>query len=139
LTEERDINSASFYQFLVEKKLMASRCKKCQALYLPPHPICTKCPGDEVEWVEMKGDGELAAYTAISVGPTSTIEEGYDRNNPYLVGIVQLQEGPKVSARVLGIDPKKPESIKVGTPLTVEFVEPAEGKQPYVAFRARRA
>ena len=58
MTEEREVNSASFYQFIAEKKLMASRCKKCQALYLPPHPICVKCYGNEMEWVEMKGKGQ---------------------------------------------------------------------------------
>ncbi len=137
MAEEREFNSASFYQFLAEKKLMASRCKKCQALYLPPHPICTKCSGNDMEWVEMKGNGKLAAFTAVAVGPTSTIEEGYDRNNPYLVGIVQLDEGPKVSSRIQGLDAKKPEAIKVGTPLTVDFLEPEEGKQCFLAFKAQ--
>lgn len=137
MAEEREFNSASFYQFLAEKKLMASRCKKCQALYLPPHPICTKCSGNDMEWVEMKGNGKLAAFTAVAVGPTSTIEEGYDRNNPYLVGIVQLDEGPKVSSRIQGLDAKKPEAIKVGTPLTVDFLKPEEGKQCFLAFKAQ--
>lgn len=137
MTEEREVNSASFYQFLTEKKLMASRCKKCQTLSLPPHPICTKCHGNDMEWVELKGNGKLAAFTAIAVGPTCTIEEGYDRNNPYLVGVVELDEGPKISSRIHGLDPKKPENIKVGTPLTVEFLEQGEGKRTYLAFRAR--
>lgn len=137
MTEEREVDSASFYQFLAEKKLMASRCKKCQELYLPPHPICSKCHGNEMEWVEMKGRGKLAAFTAIAVGPSFTIEEGYDRDNPYLVGVVELEEGPKVSGRIRGLDARKPESIKVGTPLTVEFMEQEEGGRCYVAFRAQ--
>jgi len=137
MTEEREVNSASFYQFLTEKKLMASRCKKCQALYLPPHPICIKCHGNEMEWVEMKGKGKLATFTAIAVGQSRTIEEGYSRDNPYLVGIVELDEGPKVSGRILGIDAKKPENIKVGTPLTVEFTEQGEGRNCFVAFKAK--
>ena len=136
MTEEREVNSASFYQFLTEKKLMASRCKKCQALYLPPHPICIKCHGNEMEWVEMKGKGKLATFTAIAVGQSRTIEEGYSRDNPYLVGIVELDEGPKVSGRILGIDAKKPENIKVGTPLTIEFTEQGEGRNCFVAFKA---
>ncbi len=136
MTEEREFNSASFYQFLAEKKLMASRCKKCQALYLPPHPICTRCHGNDMEWVEMKGNGKLAAFTAVTVGPTCTIEEGYSRSNPYLVGVVQLDEGPKVSGRIQGLDATQPDTVKVGTPLTVEFLEPAEDKQCYLAFKA---
>ena len=137
MTEEREVSSASFYQFLAEKKLMASRCQKCQALYLPPHPICTKCHGNDMEWVEMKGNGKLAAFTSVAVGPSCTLEEGYDRNNPYLVGVVELDEGPKVSGRIQGLDPKKPENIKIGTPLTVEFLEQGEGKKCFLAFKAK--
>ncbi|HEY48483.1 MAG TPA: Zn-ribbon domain-containing OB-fold protein [Dehalococcoidia bacterium] len=136
MTAEREFNSASFYQFLSEKKLMAARCKKCHSLYLPPHPLCIQCHGTDMEWVEMKGNGKLAAFTAISVGPSFTLDEGYDRDNPYLVGIVELDEGPKVSGRIQGLDPKKPEDIKVGTPVTVEFLEPEEGKRCYIAFKA---
>lgn len=90
-----------------------------------------------MEWVEMKGNGKLAAFTAVAVGPSCTLDEGYDRNNPYLVGIVELDEGPKVSGRIRGLDPKKPENIKVGTPLTVEFLEQGEGKKCFLAFKAR--
>ena len=135
MTDEREVNSASFYQFIAEKKLMASRCKTCQALYLPPHPICVKCHGNEMEWVGMKGKGKLVAFTAIAVGQSCTIEEGYSRDNPYLVGIVALDEGPKISGRILGIDAKKPENIKVGTPLTIEFTEQGEGRNCYVTFK----
>ncbi len=136
MTKEREFNSASFYQFLSEKKLMAARCKNCQALFLPPHPICIKCHGPNMEWVEMKGKGKLAAFTVIAVGPSFTLDEGYSRDNPYLVGIVKLDEGPKVSGRIHGIDPGKPKDIKVGIPLTVEFLEPEEGKKCYLAFNA---
>ncbi len=135
MAEDRDFNSASFYRFLTEKKLMASRCKKCHALYLPPHPICTRCHASEMEWVEMKGSGKLAAFTSIAVGPSSTIEEGYDRNNPYVVGIVKLDEGPKISGRIHGLDAKKPAGIKVGIPLEAEFPEQTEGRSPYVTFK----
>ena len=89
-----------------------------------------------MEWVEMKGNGKLAAFTAVTVGPTCTIEEGYSRSNPYLVGVVQLDEGPKVSGRIRGLDAMQPDTVKVGTPLTVDFLEPAENKQCYLAFKA---
>ncbi|UCC59977.1 MAG: hypothetical protein JSV02_09635, partial [Dehalococcoidia bacterium] len=70
MADDKDFTSASFYQYLAEKRLMGSKCKQCGALYLPPHPICTKCHGDDMEWAEMKGNGKLAAFTSIAVGPT---------------------------------------------------------------------
>jgi len=135
---EREFTSASYNQFLGEKKLMASKCTKCGALYLPPRPLCIKCFGSEMEWVEMKGKGKLAAFTTIYVGPTFMLEEGYDRNNPYCTGVVELEEGPGISARILGVDAKKPEEIKIGTPLAVDFVERGEGeaKRTFLAFKA---
>ena len=135
---EREFTSASFNQFLGEKKLMGSRCVKCGALYLPPRPLCTKCQSTQMEWVEMKGKGKLAAFTAISVGPSFMCQQGYDRNNPYLTGIVQLEEGPKISARLLNVDAKNPETVKVSIPMTVEFVESGAGptKKTSLAFKA---
>ncbi len=137
MTGEKEINSSSFYQFLCEKKLMASRCKKCHALYLPPHPICIKCYSSDLEWVPMKGEGKLAAFSVIAVGPTCTIAEGHDRNNPYLVGIVKLDEGPKICGRIRGIDTKNPEKIKIGTPVKIEYPEQTGGKRPYLVFTAK--
>jgi hypothetical protein len=127
-----------FNSFLAHKKLMASRCTKCGALYLPPRAICPGSRDSELEWAEMRGEGKLAAYTAIAVAPTMMVQEGYGRTNPYCSGIVELAEGPKISARILGVDAKTPESIKVGTPMKVEFLERGEGdaKRYYLAFRA---
>lgn len=135
---EREFTSASFYQFLNEKKLVGSKCKQCEALYLPPRPFCIKCYGWEMEWVEMKGEGTLAAYTVIAIGPTFMVEEGYDRKNHYCSGIVELDEGPKISARILGVDTKSADKIKIGTPLTVQFLERGEGesRKTFLAFKA---
>jgi len=136
---EREFTSASFNEYLSEKKLMASKCTKCGALYVPPRPLCNKCFGSEMEWAEMKGKGKLAAFTTIAIAPTLMIEEGYGRDNPYCTGVVELEEGPKISARILGVDAKKPEEIKIDTPLAVDFVERGEGaeKRTFLAFRAK--
>ncbi len=136
--EHKEFTAASFNSFLVEKKLMASRCKQCGALFLPPKALCSACHDSEMEWTEMSGTGKLAAYTTIAVAPTMMVEEGYGRDNPYCSGVVELTEGPKISARILGVDAKTPESIKVGTPLKVEFLERCEGEQKkaFLAFTA---
>ena len=127
---------ASFNQYLSEHKLMASHCPACDALYLPPRAICPKCHTDQLEWVETSGKGKLAAFTSVYVGPTAMIAEGYDRNNPYVTGIVELDEGVKISARILGVDAAHPEQIKIGTPMMVKFLERGEGeaRRTFLAF-----
>ncbi len=124
---ERPFNDTSYEQFLFEGKLMGAKCKRCGSLAFPPRPICISCFGRELEWVEFKGTGKLAAFTSIVVAPPYMVKEGFDRNNPYVVGVVELDEGVKAVGRIVGVDAKKPEQIKVGTPLRPEFLIKEEG------------
>jgi uncharacterized OB-fold protein len=133
---ERAFTEESFQQFMREGKLVGSRSKKTGELYVPPRPICPKTFSAEMEWVELSGKGELAAFTAVHIGPTAMVEAGYDRFNPYCSGIVKLIEGPSISAQILGVDASKPESIAIGTPLRVQFIQRGEEEEQrtYLAF-----
>ena len=135
--EERTISALSFHQFLYEDKLMGSRCKKCGTLFSPPRPICIKCYGREMEWVELKGKGKLVTFTSINVGPPWMIKQGYDRQHPYCSGVVELEEGVKIDARIEGVDTSKPETIKIGMPLTVDFLHSGEEEnlKTFLAFK----
>jgi len=137
-TTKRPFTSASFEQYLGEKKLMGSHCITCNKNYLPPRAICPTCHSDQLTWIEFSGKAKLVAFTSISIAPTAMIEAGYGRDNPYLAGVVELDEGVKISAQILGMDANKPEEVKIGTPLQVEFVERGEGeaKKAFLAFRA---
>jgi uncharacterized OB-fold protein len=134
--EERPFSDISFEKYLHENKLMGSRCRICRTLYVPPRPICVKCRSDAMTWEEMAGTGKLAAFTCISIGPSFMIAEGYHRNNPYCSGVVELDEGPRVDARIEGVDPKHPETIKVDTPVSVKFLHGQRKDQPitYLTF-----
>jgi len=134
--EERPFSDISYEQYLSEEKLMGSRCKKCKALFVPPRSICVKCYNSEMEWVEVKGKGQLAAFTCITVAPPSMIAQGYDRNHPYCSGVVELEEGARVDARIEGVDATRPEEIKIGMPLRVKFLHQVEGenRETYLAF-----
>ncbi len=134
----RPFTAASFNQYLAEHKLMGTRCPTCGATYLPPRAICPACHGDALEWVELSGRGKLAAFTSIYVGPSAMVAEGYDRNNPYVSGIVETEEGAKISARIVGVDAKRPDVAWIGAPLTVTFLDRGEGeaKSTVLAFAA---
>ena len=120
---DKRISDYQFERFLEEEKLMGARCVGCGALFVPPRSICTKCHGSEMEWVEISGEGRLVAFTCISIGPPAMIAEGYDRNNPYCSGAVELVEGPRVVGRIERVDTLNPETIKVGTPVKATFLQ----------------
>lgn len=133
---DRAFTGSSFYQLLGESKLMGSRCQSCGALHLPPRAMCPACYSEEMAWEEMSGDGKLLAFTTVHIAPTTMIEAGYDRKNPYCTGIVQLAEGPAVSAQILGVDPARPQEIEIGALLRMTFVRRGEGEgaRTYLAF-----
>ncbi len=135
--EVMPFNDFSYERFLTEEKLMGSRCQSCGSLFVPPRTICIKCYGSDMEWIEMKGRGKLAAFTCIAVGPPFMRKEGYDRKHPYVSGVIELEEGVKVVARIEGVDGNKPENIKIGTPLQVQFLHRGEGENltAFLAFR----
>jgi len=137
-TTIRPFTAASFSQYLAEGKLMASRCADCGTLNLPPRAICPNCHSENLEWAETSGKGKLAGFTVVSIAPTFMIKQGFGRDKPYVSGVVELDEGVKISARITGVDVTKPEEIKVGTPLTVDFVTFGEGDdaKTYLAFKA---
>lgn len=120
---DRPISDYQFERFLEEEKLMGAQCAGCGALFVPPRAICTKCHGSEMEWVETQGEGRLVAFTCIAIGTPAMIEEGYNRNNPYCSGAVELIEGPRVVGRIEGVDTRNPETIKVGTPMKAAFLQ----------------
>ena len=133
---EREFSGKSFYDYVAEEKLMGARCNACGNLFVPPRAMCPDCYGADMAWEEMAGRGELVAFTTVHIAPTAMIEAGYGRDNPYCAGIVKLEEGPAVSAQILGVDPTRPDEIEIGTPLQVRFVRRGEGaaEKAYLAF-----
>jgi uncharacterized OB-fold protein len=120
---KKDFTIQSYLDFLQNRKLMGSKCKDCGSLYVPVRKLCTKCNTANMEWVEMSGEGELVAFTSITVGTPYFIQKGYDRTKPYCFSIIKLKEGPMVSAQLVGVDESKPDTIKIGMPVKVKFLE----------------
>jgi len=134
---QEPITAATYNRYLDNKQLMASKCAGCGQIYLPPRAVCSNCHAEELNLVPLSGKGMVAAFTAVYIGPTFMNAQGYDRTNPYLTGIVELEEGVKISARLLGFDPKSPTEVLIGTPVFVDFVRIEDKNKPFtqIAFR----
>ena len=118
------------YQKNIEMgKFRAFKCKGCGAVIAPPSGACYKCGETEMEWTEVSGKGTLVSFTVIHVAPEEFQEEA-----PYYIAIVELEEGTRVSARLLGYDPLQPEKMKIGIPLQMVYLKGISGKA-YLAFQ----
>lgn len=90
-----------------------------------------------MRWTRTRGAGRLVALTSISIGPPAMQEDGFNRENPYCTGVVKLDEGPRVVARIEGVDARNPESIEIGVPVTAIYLHrgAGEGRTTQLAFR----
>lgn len=136
---ESEFNETNYQKYLEAHRLMASRCSSCGALHLPPRPLCPECYSVELAWQEVSTRGRLEAFTSVYIAPSAMIDAGYGRQNPYCVGVVRLDDGPAVSAQLMGIDPARPEEITIGSTLEASFIERGEGeeKKTYLVFQQR--
>ena len=134
---EYTMNSKDFYQALGQEELIGSQCQECGAYKVPQRRICPKCHSENTEIISFSGTGKLVAYTVIFVPPVKMAEEGYSAKNPYCVGIVELEEGPRVSAQILDMDLDNPENIEIGTPLEMATITRGEGEEQatFLAFK----
>jgi uncharacterized OB-fold protein len=89
-----------FWQALAEGRLTTTRGISSGRLTFPPKPFCPHDWGRQVEWVELSGRGTLYSQTVIHAAPAAFAEEAPIRN-----GIVDLEEGLRVAARILGEPP----------------------------------
>ncbi len=130
------LTTAHFAQALREHKLIGSRSRSTGELFVPPRPFSPKNFQDDMELIELSGRGTLLAFTIVYIGTSAMVSAGYNRQNPYCVGVVQLAEGARISAQILGVDVTHPEQIPIGMPLKATFIEHGEGeaKKTFLAF-----
>ncbi|MGM0770072.1 MAG: Zn-ribbon domain-containing OB-fold protein [Halobacteriota archaeon] len=77
--------------------LVGTHCNTCDSYYYPPRNVCPKCRREgEIESHKFSGPGEVVTYTVIH-----TAAEGFEHQAPYVLGIVQLDEGPRFTSQII--------------------------------------
>jgi uncharacterized OB-fold protein len=107
--------------------LEARRCAECGSVSVAT-ARCAFCGAEGGVAVALSGRGRLVSWTVIRVAPGR-----YAADVPYTVGLVALEEGAKLTARVAG----DPERLAPGQAVTFAsadeargpIFEPAEGAQ----------
>ena len=83
-----------------EHELMIQRCSKCGAFQFYPRIICSSCASGQIEWVQSAGRGKVVTFTICRV----PVAEAYAADVPYVVALIQLQEGPTMMSNIVNCD-----------------------------------
>ena len=98
---EYKLTFKDFNEALKGNKLLGLKCKECGTITVPPKMVCRKCASPDMEVVELKGKGKIQTFTTCNVAP-----EGREDEVPYVILLVELDEGPWIMGNLTDIDPK---------------------------------
>ena len=95
-------------------RLTGSACENCKTNYFPTRKLCPKCRRKgKIVMKQFSGKGKIYSFTEVTAGPA-----GFELEVPYLLAIVELDEGPRLAAQVVGVGEK---DVKIGDRLEMIF------------------
>jgi len=80
-------------------RLIGNRCKECGKVFFPPRFVCPACGSVKLEEYKLPERGKLVEYTVVYTAP-----KGYEVMTPYVIGIVELEDGVRVLAQITDVD-----------------------------------
>jgi uncharacterized OB-fold protein len=109
----------AFWTATAEQRFLIQRCGSCGRAQFYPRATCTTCASTQLEWEPASGDATLHTFT---VARRAT-HPAFDGDEPYVVAIVELAEGPRMTGNVIGCDI---DDVHIGMPLALVWDEPGD-------------
>jgi uncharacterized protein len=113
-------DSLPYWNAARQRRLLIRACKTCGTMHFMPRHLCPACWSDQLEWVESKGTGIVHSFTIIRRAPAAA----FAPRAPYVVALIELDEGPRMLANVLGDDAL---SVNIGDRVRVTFEDRGDG------------
>ncbi len=93
--------------------LVGGKCSNCGKMYYPVKKVCRVCGSRNFEEKKLSNKGKLVSFTVIRSPPS-----GYEEYVPYVVGIVELEDGIRVISQIVDCDIK---DVRTGMELEATF------------------
>ena len=106
--------TAPFWEAAKRHELSMQRCNDCQRFYFYPRPFCRYCSSTNVEWKTLSGRGKLHTYVINHRPPP-----GWDEEAPYVIAIVELDEGARMMTNIVGVSDPTPDKLFIDAPVEV--------------------
>ena len=96
-----------YWEAAAQHRLLVQHCPGCGAYQFYPRLFCLACGADKVDWIEAKGEARIYSMTTVRV------QISPDFNPPYIAAVVELDEGPRMLASIVGGNPKIGDRVKL--------------------------
>jgi uncharacterized OB-fold protein len=86
-----------FWSAAADGRLLIQRCATCGTRQFYPRQVCATC-GSTPEWEQASGRGVVHTFTIVRQNGAKP----FSAELPYVVAIVELEEGPRMMGNVTG-------------------------------------
>lgn len=111
--------SAAYWEAAARGEVLYQECPACGHRQLYPRALCTACAA-EPEWRQASGRGTVHTFTIIR----QNWAEPFRDLVPYVVAIVELEEGPRMMANITDCPP---EEVRIGMPVEAYTITVEDG------------
>jgi len=120
--EPRTAEARHFFAAAAAGRLELQRCAACARVWFFPRPACVACGSTDYAWFAASGRGSLHSFSIVRRAPSPEFRDRL----PYVVALVELAEGPRMMANVVGDDALE---VAIGDALELTFEERGEGRK----------
>ena len=109
-----DEEARGYWEALARHELYFQRCRDCGTKRFYPRALCPVCLSSATEWVRASGRGVVYSFTVTYQNQAP----GFREEVPYVLAIVELDEGVRMMTNVVGC---APDAVRVGMEVEVVF------------------
>jgi uncharacterized OB-fold protein len=114
------VETQTYWANLRERRFTMPRCEACGHRWFPPSLLCPKCHSDRQSWQEVSGRGTVFSFVTFH----RVYHPAFADEVPYVVAVIELEEGPRILSNIVGLPPDK---VVCGMPVALHLEARGEG------------
>lgn len=118
-----DPDTGPFWRAAARHELCFPVCDACGTVVFYPRAHCPRCLGRDLTWQRSAGRGEVYSATTVR----SSRDPAFRDLVPYVLALVDLDEGVRMLTHVLADDPDR---VRIGARVRVEWQRCGETSLP---------
>jgi uncharacterized OB-fold protein len=112
--------SKPYWEAAKQHRLELPRCNACGKFWFPPSASCPHCLAADFAFEPVSGRGKVFSFVTFH----RVYHPAFEQEVPYVVALVELEEGPRLLTNIVGVSPDK---VSCEMPVKVIFDDVAEG------------
>lgn len=99
-----DADSTPFWEGCREHRLRLQKCSNCSTPRYPARRHCAACGSDQSEWFDASGKATVFSWIVVR---HPVPKEVFADEVPYVVALLDLEEGVRMASNIVGIEPEQ--------------------------------